>query len=257
MAIALHSELLDGAGFRHAFFTRQGGTSPAPWESLNFSTGTGDTLERVRENLARAALVLAVPPERIYFLSQVHGTAARAVTRGDDAALVRAEEGDIVLSRALGLACAVRMADCATVLLGDRASGAAAAIHAGWRGVVRGAVRAGVEALRNLTGSAAGGLVAAIGPHVERCCFEVGSDVAASLAAASTLGEAAVVPPAAEGARPHVDLRAIVTAQLEACGVRAVDQVAGCTVCDAVRFHSYRRDGQVSGRMLAAIVPAG
>jgi hypothetical protein len=81
----------------------------------------------------------------------------------------------------------------------------------------------------------------------------VGPDVAAELAGCSALGDAVVD---ATGARPHVDLRRILEAQLRAAGVEEVDHVAGCTVCDAERFHSFRRDGsERSGRMIAAVVP--
>jgi copper oxidase (laccase) domain-containing protein len=96
--------------------------------------------------------------------------------------------------------------------------------------------------------------VAAVGPHIERCCFEVGEEVAAELAAASTLGRAALdeLRP-----KPHVDLRRIIEAQLRATAPARlrVDHVPGCTACDAERFHSYRRNGPRGGRMLAAIVP--
>src|SRR6187431_1961146 len=67
------SELLGAAGFRHAFFTRRGGVSEGPYESLNFSRAVGDDAERVAENVARAANVLGVGARRVYYLSQVHG----------------------------------------------------------------------------------------------------------------------------------------------------------------------------------------
>src|SRR6185503_16952890 len=98
----------------------------------------------------------------------------------------------------------------------------------GWRGTVANVVHAGITSLRELIGGP-GDLCAAIGPHIERCCFEVGADVAAELARASSAGEAAVL----EGPRLRVDLRRIVRAQLEAEGVsaEAIDDVEGCTVC--------------------------
>jgi len=248
---ALTSRLLARGGFRHAFFTRLGGVSQPPWDSLNFASSTGDDAEAVRENIARAAHILGVSPARLYFLSQVHGTASRELQGDEERDEVVRSVGDITLSRVAGVACGVRSADCVPILIGDRKSGAVVAIHSGWRGTVANATRAGVLALRRLIGGA-GDLVAAIGPHIERCCFEVGPDVAAELAAASSLGREVVI----EGDRPHVDLRRVVRAQLEAEGLDAavIDDVAGCTVCDAVRFHSYRRDGQQSGRLLSAIV---
>lgn len=250
MMLGLKSKLLENAGFRHAFFMRRGGVSPAPWESLNFSSASGDTPERVAENLARAANEIGARADRVYFLSQVHGTAHRVLDGSEDRLAMLHVEGDITLSNTADVACGVRMADCATVLIGDRESGAVAAIHSGWRGTVRGATGAGVAALRELIGGP-GQLVAAVGPHIEACCFEVGDEVAAEIASATPLGQD-VVDRSRE--RPHVDLRRIIARQLEDAGVTDVDQVTGCTVCDGTRFHSYRREGVKSGRMLAAVV---
>jgi YfiH family protein len=251
---ALRSTLLDEAGFRHAFFTREGGVSVPPWDTLSFAVSVGDDPAAVAENLRRAADALGVRPGRIYMLSQVHGTASRVLGGDEDPAEVIRSIGDITLSRTPDLACGVRAADCVPVLIADRASGVVAAVHSGWRGTTLGAAAAGVAALRALAG-ADGELIAAIGPHIEACCFEVGDDVARTLAACSTLGEDAVIR--APDTKPHVDLRRIVRAQLEATGIdrAAIDDVRGCSVCDRARFHSYRRDGARSGRMLAAIVP--
>jgi hypothetical protein len=248
----LTSALLDRSGFSNAFFTRKGGVSPAPWASLNFATNTGDTDANVGENVARAARELGVDPSRIYWLSQVHGRAARILQGDEDRAAVARERGDVTASRRPGVTCGVRMADCVPVLVGDRSTGAVAAIHSGWQGTVKDVVAAGIEALREAAGGP-GDLVAAIGPHIEVCCFEVGDDVAAELASCSP---ATGVVDRSRGPRPHVDLRRIVRAQLVRMGVddRAIDDVRGCTKHDADRFFSYRRDGEKSGRHLAAIV---
>lgn len=255
--LALQSPLLARAGLVHGFFTRQGGVSSPPYDTLNFSRTTGDDPAAVDENVARAARLLGIAPSRIFVLAQVHGTRVRLVEAHDVAAAVAREQGDATMSRAPGLACGVRVADCAPVLLGDARSGAVAAVHAGWRGVVRAIVPVAVQALHALVGRPLE-LRAAIGPHIERCCFEVGEDVAALLEGAwpTAVGGAAALVDRGRP-KPHVDLRALITAQLRqaGCDPSAIDQVRGCTVCDRARFHSYRRDGARGGRMLAAIVP--
>jgi YfiH family protein len=248
MSLALRSALFERSGFSHGFFLRRGGVSPPPWESLNFSTGTGDDPARVAENLLRAARELGLEPDRIRYLSQVHGTEVKVLTGHETREQVLAERGDITASRVPGVGCAVRMADCPAVLLADPEGGAVAAVHSGWRGTVRGACAAGVRALEEL---GARRVIAAIGPHIEQCCFEVGEDVAAEIAAASLAGDSVVVRGA--GPRPHVDLRRVLEAQLTTLGVDTIDHVRGCTMCDRERFHSYRRDGEKSGRMMAAI----
>ncbi len=252
MGLALHSEQLREAGFRHAFFTRRGGVSRPPYESLNFSVTVGDDPTAVGRNLRRAAAHLGVRPGNVHFLNQVHGCEHHVLASVERQSELPHQRGDITLSSEATVACAVRTADCPAVLVADRHSGAVAAIHAGWRGTVRGVVSAAIKALSQLTGRSLDA-IAAIGPHIEQCCFEVGDDVASQLAQASELGHEAIER---HQAKAHVDLRRILTAQLISCGLPAaeIDQVRGCTVCDIRQFHSYRRDGPRSGRMLAAIV---
>jgi YfiH family protein len=246
----LTSPLLSAAGFRHAFFTRNGGVSLGPYASLNFSFGVGDDAEHVRENLRRAGVCLDVAPERICFVSQVHGRDVLELAASDERSTVIQRQADAVLARNGQLACAVRTADCVPILVADPRTGAVAAIHSGWRGTVANVVASTLARLS----SKPDGLLAAIGPHISRDAFEVSPEVADQLQAVVP-GEAVVSR--AENRKPHVDLRAIVSAQLRAVGVpeAGIDQVHGCTLLDAGRFFSYRRDGQHSGRLLSGIVP--
>jgi YfiH family protein len=252
-AAYLQSPVLARAGFRHAFFTRRGGASEGPFESLSFSTAVGDEPAAVDENLRRAGTLLGVDAERILFLSQVHGREARFY----DAPTTRAQtitlEGDAIGGSDTATAYGVRSADCVPVLIADAKSGAVMAVHAGWRGVACRVVEAGV--LRLLEG---GGepqrLLAAIGPHISLAAFEVSDDVAAELAASCPVPGAVHT----DGfKKPHVDLRYIVTQQLLALGLTeaSIDHVNGCTVLEPSRFFSFRRDGKRSGRHLSAIVP--
>jgi polyphenol oxidase len=206
----LTSAVLAKAGFSHGFPTR------ATPDGALLAVLTGPTVIQVK---------------------QVHG--ARAVL----AVEARGQEADALVARAGGRAIGVRVADCVPVLVADPGSGAVAAIHAGWRGVVGGVLRAGVELLGG------GGLVAAIGPCIGACCFEVGRDVAAQIGFVAR----------EEGDKAYVDLRAAVRAQLRALGLddASIEDVAGCTKHEGERFHSFRRDGANSGRMLAAIAPRG
>lgn len=251
-AVPIRSELLARAGFAHAFFTRQGGASPAPFHSLNFGTAAGSG-DDVRENLCRAARALGVPPSRLYLASQVHGRTALVLSGTEEREAVAVECADALVTSAAGVACCLRVADCVPVLIGDRRSGAVAAVHSGWRGTVANVVGAAILALRKSVDAGERDLVAAIGPHIGPCCFEVDQDVAEKLAACPA-GPKAVL--AVQDRRARVDLRMIVRAELEDSGISAsdIDDIRGCTACDAERFFSYRRDREKSGRMLAAIV---
>lgn len=248
---ALTSSLLDRHGFRHAFFTRHGGASIGSFRSLNFSVAVGDEAAAVAANLASAARRLDIARDKLFFVSQVHGSVTAVV---DGSALpheILGVEADAVLSRTQGVACAVRTADCVPVLLADAAVGQVAAVHAGWRGVVAGVLGAAVRDLRALSASS-GPMIAAIGPHISVDAFEVSEEVASQIQ--SVCAEPIVFR--RYGTKPHVDLRRAARAQLFAAGLADadVDDVPGCTVLDAERFFSYRRDGARSGRHLSAIV---
>jgi YfiH family protein len=252
MSDVLRSQLLEELGFRHGFNLRTGGTSATPFASFNLGRSVGDDPARVAENHARFARAVGYSADALYETSQIHGCAVCSVSAGDDPKLLRAREADALVASAGGAAVGVRIADCVPVLLVDAGSGSVAAIHAGWRGMVRGVVEAATETLLAAGGGPPAALSAAIFPHIRRCCFEVDDDVAEDLLAHSP------DPDVVDHSRhkPHVDLSAIVSAKLEALGVPTarIDRVPGCTRCEPERFFSYRRDGQRSGRHLAAIV---
>jgi polyphenol oxidase len=236
--VLLRSALLTEFGFRHGFSLRAGGVSVGPYASMNLGRKVGDDPAAVEENQRRFAAQLGYDAAALCEVEQVHGGVVR--TMPDE----RDQHGDALLSTRAPIG--IRVADCAAVLIADPASGAVAAAHAGWRGVVAGAVPNAVRAL----GSA--GLVAAVFPCIGVDAFEVGEDVAQQIAQAT--GDDVV---RRGTGRPHVDLQRAVYSQLIAGGLLAahVELVTGCTVSEPSRFFSYRRDGGVTGRHLAVILP--
>lgn len=247
----LVSRALEKAGFTHAFSTREGGVSEPPFESLDFALLRDPA--RLRDNQRRLASSVGFDASRLFQTRQVHGSAL--VVAGGDPVMFAAREADaLVAEPRSGDAVAVRVADCVPVLLADPVSGRVAAVHAGWRGVVAGVIGAAVTKL-----GGGRGLVAAIGPCIGPCCFEVGADVGQTLALATTRDVLARRDD--ERGKAYVDLRLAARAQLRALDLEdaAIDDVPsatrdGCTRCDARRFYSYRRDGDASGRLLAVIV---
>jgi hypothetical protein len=210
------SSLLTEKGFVHGFTTRAGTVKDA-----------------------------GVDERALYLVSQVHGsTVLRA--NGPPGEFRKQEADAIVLEP--GQAGAVRVADCVPILVGDSVSGRAATIHAGWRGVASGVVPAAIAQLRGHPAD----LTAAIGPCIEACCFEVGKEVANQLAFAVPSPGVLV---RAEGGKVWIDLVAAVRAQLEACGIppHQIERVGACTKHHGDRYHSFRRDGATSGRMLGVI----
>lgn len=241
----LTSPALRAAGFAHGFTTRQGGVSPPPYDTLDFAMLREPV--QLRENQRRLAETLAFDPARLYQATQVHGRGV-VVAEGDPAALAK-KEADALVGSA-GVAVAVRVADCVPVLVADPGTGRVAAIHAGWRGVEARVVDAAVDALHGEPAR----MVAAIGPSIGPCCFEVGADVAERIGDAT--GVDVVARRDEARGKAYVDLRRGVRAQLRRLGLAdaSIDDVPGCTRCDAERFYSYRRDGDASGRLVGVIV---
>jgi YfiH family protein len=148
------------------------------------------------------------------------------------------EEADALATREARLV-AVRTADCVPVLLADVREGRVAAVHAGWRGTLARIVERAVESLVR-AGSRPKDLVAAIGPAIGRCCYEVSPDLAARF-------ESAFGPRVRADRR--LDLPLANRISLESCGLSPdrVETIDVCTFCDG-RFHSFRREGESAGR---------
>jgi YfiH family protein len=159
-------------------------------------------------------------------------------------------EADAIVSACSDLACGVRTADCLPILIADRATGRAAAAHAGWRGLVNRVI----EATTTRLGGDPRDWVAAIGPHIRTAAFEVSEDVARELETCSD----AINPCVRQaGSKPRVNLAHIARAQLLSFGVPPmnVELVGGCTRDEPADYFSFRRDGRHGGRHLSCIVP--
>jgi polyphenol oxidase len=234
-ALALTAPLLAEAGFQHGFSTR--------WASSSGSEGPSPSAD---VHLAGFFAAIDRPVRSVLRVKQVHGAAV--VTEAVDDFAVEADAVVLGPEQAQRTA-VIRTADCVPILLGDVHTGRVAAIHAGWRGVQQRIVAAAVERLAGRPED----LRAAIGPCLCARCFEVGEEVVDALVPVSSSS----VVRRDLGAKPHVDLRLAVRAQLVALGVddRHVEDVPGCTRCEPERFFSYRRDGANAGRLMAAIVP--
>jgi len=236
-----------------AFSTRRGGTSAAPWDSLNLSEGVGDRVADVRSNRSRLLGALGLDPARVAWATQVHG-AHVLVARGPGLA----GTGDALLSSTPDLVLAVGAADCLPVLAWDVSGRAVAAAHAGWRGLVAGVIPQTLAGFARL-GARPADLEIALGPRIGPCCFVVGPDVAARFAAEF------VAPAGSDGGdgrdRATVDLAAAARDQLRGAGVLPgrIHDLGHCTACDPERYFSHRRDRGRTGRAwgVISLAPAG
>jgi polyphenol oxidase len=226
------------AGVRALSTTRGGGVSASPWQSFNLGDHVGDDPRAVAAN--RATLRRELPAEPAW-LSQVHGT------RCVDAALAKpGEQADASFTRQRGVVCAVLAADCLPVLLCDERATVVGIAHAGWRGLAAGVIEATVAAMDEPGGR----LMAWLGPAIGPQAFEVGDEVRQIFVAHDP--QAADAFAANAGGKWLCDIYRLARRRLHALGVRRVAGADFCTLNDAERFFSFRRDG-VTGRMASLI----
>ncbi len=238
----LTSALIPAARFCHGWPTRAGGVSTEGRASLNLGGRWGDDPANVAENRRRVAIAAGFDAAQLVVTRHVHGIGVQVV--GDPFA-EPAEFDGLVCDRP-GVTVAAFAADCLPVLLADPERGVCAAVHAGWRGTVAGAVTEALAAMVQRFGSLAADVRVAIGPSIGPCCFEVGPEVAEAFSRALPDTPGVVV---AGPRKEHVDLRAATRALVERAGVQPehVDDRPPCTRCDTARFFSYRRDGLAGG----------
>jgi YfiH family protein len=215
-------------------------------------TGPGDSPE----------LAAAVDAVRVAMVSQVHGR--RVVVIRDEADVPPATtEADALISTAPRIAVAIRAADCVPLLLADPVSGAVAAVHAGWRGTAAGIAKEAVEAMRREFGVKAEHLLAAIGPSIAPCCYEVGSDLVDAFAAAGherhLIARWFATPPSPRGSRARRPLRLDVAGanrdHLVLAGVPE-SQIFLSGLCTAMHLEvltSYRAEQERAGRIAGVI----
>jgi hypothetical protein len=189
-------------------------------------------------------------PQGLRRPKQVHGVGVAIVREPGAEAL---GEADAVVCGHPRVPVGIVTADCVPILVASRDGRAVAAIHAGWRGLAAGVVGSGVAALRELTGDE---LVAAIGPHVGACCYEVDAPVLDALGERFSGFLAAASRPSRPG-HCWLDLGKIARAALEQEEVAAIECLPDtCTACPGAPFFSVRRDGAETGRLVHWIRPA-
>lgn len=253
------SSLLNGCDFlTHAFCTRIGGTSEDDYASLNISFREGDMEGRVLQNWHRLSMAFAVPIDQFLTLNQVHGDAIFVIKPfGDYYPADVTPDYDAIVTTRNNLAICIKTADCVPILIADRAKKIIAAVHAGWKGT---ALEITAKVIRLLTDKyrcSPQDMLAAIGPSIGRCCFEVNEDTADNFLKHKN-HEDFLFP----GARPNtwmVDLPEANRRQLAGCGVPEdnIDVSGLCTCCRQDLFFSHRGSGGITGRQVNFIMIKG
>jgi YfiH family protein len=269
----------------HGFSTRRGGASELPdphkvkrERVLNLGFTDWDTRAQVLENRARFFRAVGADKMRVVALEQIHSDIAHRIDAATIESLDDAPHGDALFTRDPGILLVVQTADCVPILLADRKRRAVAAIHSGWRGTLKRIVVKTLGRMKMDLGTEPEDVIAALGPGIGRCCYEVGSEVARDFDAqfrdarawfdgpfdALASGESdpnwlpwLTMKPPGHAPPPlgvHLDLLAANRALLTDAGVPPSQiSVSGlCTACHPDLLFSYRRE-RTTGRLIAAI----
>jgi polyphenol oxidase len=233
----------------HAVTTRHGGVSTGQHSSLNLTTGTGDEPAAVQENLRRTCDVLGLRREDLISPNQRHTANVQRVGRAERGQVFTGY--DSLITDEPGVPLLLRYADCTPVLIYDRKHHAFAVVHSGWRGTVQRAAAAAVNALCTAYDSRPDEIIAAVGPSIGPCCYEVGDDVVDAVNA--SYGDPDGLLPRAASGRHHFDLWAANRRCLSEAGVRAIEVAGICTACRMDEFYSFRAEKGRTGHFGAVM----
>ena len=231
----------------HAFSTRTGGVSTVYGrkDDLNLGFTSQDRSEAVETN--RRRFVERLRGEwKLITVRQVHSATILRVT-GE--ALPAESEADGLVTDTPGILLGIQTADCVPVLVADPEHRAVGAFHAGWRGTVSSIVEAGIVRMVEAFGSRPEMLIAAVGPSIGACCYQVGEEVKAAFLARFAYGAELFL------SSGHVDLQQANRRQLTVSGLldQNIQVIGDCTSCDPGKYFSYRRDAAFTGRMLSVV----
>jgi YfiH family protein len=286
-------QILESPGFArldwllHGFSTRPGGVSELPANQeghagaekvLNLGFTDWDSREHVLENRQRFFASLGAAKMRVVGSRQIHSDIIQVVGSAEVPHGEQAPQGDALITREPGALLVVQTADCIPILLADTKHRAVAAIHSGWRGTAQRIAEKTLGRMQMEFGTRPQDVIAALGPGIGGCCYEVGHEVVREFAAkfpdarewfegpfdalengdnnSNWLPWLTMRPPghAPTALRAQLDLIAANRAMLMAAGI-APDKIQSsgfCTSCSTDLFFSYRRE-QTTGRLMAAI----
>ncbi|GAB1623290.1 purine nucleoside phosphorylase YfiH [Agarivorans albus] len=219
---------------------RLAGASLAPYDSYNLGDHVGDDASAVQTNRQHFQQGM---PQQVCWLKQIHST--RVVDASEPS--MRFAEADASFAQQEDAVCVVMTADCLPVLFCDKQGTVVAAAHAGWRGLLDGVLENTVAAM-NIAPSE---IMAWFGPAIGPDAFEVGAEVYQQFVVKDSQSASAFTASANSG-KYYADIHQLAKQRLSVLGLNDVYADVSCTLNNASRFFSYRRDGQ-TGRMAAAI----
>lgn len=241
---------------RHGFFTKQGGVSKGPYESLNFRFNSEDSRENILQNYAIAAGVVGSDIHHVARTCQTHTDNIVEVTRVDE--FVQMGEGtgvDALITNTPGVVLCGFYADCQLIMLYDHKNKAIGLVHAGWRGIAQEITRKTIEKMHERYGSNPSEMIAVVGPSICRSCFATDDDVPQMMR--ETFGDMVQEYMYMEGDKWRVDLKNITYTMLLRADILAynIDISNMCTCCgDKSLFWSHRRQGDKNRGVHAGMI---
>jgi YfiH family protein len=248
----LQSPLLSKCDFlEHVFCTRHGGSSQDDYKSLNMSFREGDEEFRVLQNWDRLATAFAIPMEQFLVVNQVHGDTIFAIIPHGSFFFSSDELNyDAIVTNRTDLAICIKTADCVPVFIVDKVKKVIAVVHAGWKGTALEISAKVVRLMQKQYRSLPQDILAAIGPSIGLCCYEV--DQVTAEAFRGQNNSDIFLQQGKKKDKWMLDLPEANRRQLLEANVPESNiEVAGyCTNCNQDMFFSHRGSGGITGRQV-------
>jgi YfiH family protein len=226
-----------------AFSTRIGGFSEGPFASFNMGNIKFDDPKLITKNRNLFFDIIGINKKWVALPDQIHSANIKTIYRPGIV-----PKTDALISKEKGLFIGVQTADCFPIFIYAPRISTIAIIHAGWRGVVQNIVIKALQPLLEQPGSKTSDLYVAIGPGLQSDCFEVRSDVYKQF-------PDNFLKPHPDTSKKYLDLSGLLVQQFLSLNIPSehIYQTDDCTKCNQERYFSFRRDGEMTGRMMGII----
>jgi YfiH family protein len=231
-------------------FSRKGGVSQPPWNSLNQGGTVGDLKEHVVENRRLAFDFFGRSVETLFDVWQVHSTTTICTEINRKPTEVH-QKADAIFTNNPEVTLFMRFADCVPIMIYDPIQKVVGIIHAGWKGTVQNIVGEAIHQIRETYRCEPTNLIAAIGPSIGPDHYRVGEEVIDQVNQRFG-GQASEFLRESEG-HTYLDLWKANESLLKLCGVNAIERADLCTACDIEHWYSHRAEKGVTGRFGALI----
>lgn len=246
--------LFDKHNIKHAFTTRKGGASVGQYASFNTGFQNGDSYEAVYENFRRICSAINIDEKRLVFGKQTHTNNVRCVTDDDiGKGIIKPLDYDNVdglISNLHGVGLVTQYADCTPLMFCDIKKRVIATSHAGWRGTAAQIGKVTVDKMVEVYGCERENIIAAIGPCIDKCCYEVDNPVYEAFSQIEYLSLGKIFTPKENG-KYMLNLKEANKQILINAGIvpQNIDVADLCTCCNHEYLHSHRYTGGVRGNL--------